>query len=68
MARRRLTPKGYRAKLREALLDNSLAVYHALMHSPADSLDEQLAVFLLDEAGWSIVEFLQAHTERQQRG
>lgn len=50
----------YVEQLRAAMVKNHMAIYHALVHEDANSLEHQLAEFLLSEAGWDLPTFLSA--------
>lgn len=61
MIRPYVTMKGYRRQLRKLLAAHSLAFYRAVLFSEVGSVEEQLATFLIEEAGYTVQEFVQLH-------
>jgi hypothetical protein len=53
--------KGYRRQLRRLLAEHHLAFYRAVLYSEVGSIEEQLAEFLIEEAGYTVEEFVQLH-------
>lgn len=47
-----------RRHLRCVIAEHHLAVYRALLFSPQGSLEEEIAEFLLEQAGWSYDQFI----------
>jgi hypothetical protein len=55
------TMKGYRRQLRRLLAEHHTAFYRAVLYSEVGSIEEQLAEFLIEEAGYTVEEFVQLH-------
>lgn len=63
MIRPYVTLKSYRRQLRMLLAAHHTAFYRAVLYSEIGSIEEQLAGFLIEEAGYTVQEFVQLHIQ-----